>query len=439
MLFWILAAVSGPVAQPAGIDVTGPWTVVVRAGAYHVGARAVRVAHATTLTVGAPSSVTVVDEKHGPVPVYNAALAPWGRGDRLNALITCETTAMDLLEPESLVVKAEPGSGKPLAVGKEYDVDTRWGSFGRTAAWPADAPMYLDYRAGLHRIDTVAVLKGGAVKLVEGKPHNATPLPPTLPAGAIAIANIWVPGRLARLASENVYLITEPTYPSPAGAGPSAAERMLPKTLAKLRAGEPVHVLAWGDSVTAGGQASDVAHQYQSRFVAMLRQRFPKADIKLTTAGWGGRNSDSFLNEPPGAEFNFDKAVIAPKPDLVVMEFVNDSWMMPDVIEKKYTYLQERLTAAGAEWAILGPHFVWHEWMGAKSVRIEHDPRQYVQGIRAFCKMHNVPLADTGLRWGHLVKEGIPYCTLECNSLNHPDDRGHEMFALALMELFPAK
>lgn len=439
MLFWILAAMSGPTAASGGVDVTGQWTLVVRAGNYHVGSRVVHVARATTLTVGMPSSVSVTDEKHVAVPVYNPAQAPWGRGDRLNALITVETTAMDLLVPDSVVVKAEPGGGRRLVQGTDYDIDTRWGSFGRTASWPVGSPMYLDYRAGLHRIDTIAVLKGGGVRLVEGKPHNATPHPPDLPSGAVAIANLWVPGRLARLTTENVYLITEPTYPVVAGAGPSAAETMLPRTLAKLRAGEPVHVLAWGDSVTAGGQASDVAHQYQSRFVAMLRQRFPKSEIKLTTAGWGGRNSDSFLNEPPGAQFNFDKAVMEPKPDLVVMEFVNDSWMMPDVIEKKYTYLQDRFKAAGIEWAIIGPHFVWHEWMGAKSVRIEHDPRQYVQGIRAFCKMHNVPLADTGLRWGHLVKEGIPYCTLECNSLNHPDDRGHEMFAQALMELFPAK
>jgi hypothetical protein len=47
-----------------------------------------------------------------------------------------------------------------------------------------------------------------------------------------------------------------------------------------------------------------------------------------------------------------------------------------------------------------------------------------------------VALADASLRWGHLLQEGIPYPTLLANSINHPDDRGHQLFALSLMELF---
>jgi len=74
--------------------------------------------------------------------------------------------------------------------------------------------------------------------------------------------------------------------------------------------------------------------------------------------------------------------------------------------------------------------------MGKTSARIEEDPRPYVAGVRAFAKKHDVALADASLRYCHLVKEGVPFITLMVNSLNHPDDRGHEMFALSLMELF---
>ena len=64
------------------------------------------------------------------------------------------------------------------------------------------------------------------------------------------------------------------------------------------------------------------------------------------------------------------------------------------------------------------------------------DPRPYVAGVRQFTGKHRIALADASLRWGHLWKEGIPYITLLSNSINHPDDRGHELFAQALIELF---
>jgi len=74
--------------------------------------------------------------------------------------------------------------------------------------------------------------------------------------------------------------------------------------------------------------------------------------------------------------------------------------------------------------------------MNKPNARIEEDPRPYVAGLRQFAAKHNVALADASLRWGHLAKEGIPYETLLVNALNHPDDHGHRLFALSLMELF---
>jgi len=59
-----------------------------------------------------------------------------------------------------------------------------------------------------------------------------------------------------------------------------------------------------------------------------------------------------------------------------------------------------------------------------------------VAGLRAFAQKHGVALADASRRYCHLTKEGIPFITLMVNSLNHPDDRGHRLFALSLMELF---
>src|SRR5262249_45024391 len=129
-------------------------------------------------------------------------------------------------------------------------------------------------------------------------------------------------------------------------------------------------------------------------------------------------------------------AVIEPHPDLVIMEFVNDAYLTPPQVEEKYSALQKRFQAAGIEWIVMTPHFVRPDWMGVNTLRVETDPRPYVTGLRAFASRHNVALADASLRWGHLLKEGLPYITLLSNSINHPDDRGHRLYALALMELF---
>ena len=58
--------------------------------------------------------------------------------------------------------------------------------------------------------------------------------------------------------------------------------------------------------------------------------------------------------------------------------------------------------------------------------------------LRKFAASHGLALADASARWEHLWKEGIPYVTLLRNGINHPDDRGHALFADELMRCFEA-
>ena len=433
-----LAILASPIqaADRPAIEVVGPWSIRVPAGTYRTGTASVKVREAVTLQVSESGIVHVNDEKHDNLPMYNPQAGPWARGARLAGVITSETTAPDSLVPDSVAVKSEPGESPPLVRGRDYEIELQWGTFGRLpGGLPEGATVYVDYEFGMHRIDSIVADLNGRVKLLTGEPHSATPKPPRPGYMETVLANVWVPARLKELGPDNLFPITEPAYPAPKRSTPPAV-RLLPKTWNKLNAGKPLHILAWGDSVTAGGEASSIEKRWQNRFVTMLKSRFPKARIKLTTAGWGGRNSDSFLNEPSESEWNFEKAVIARKPDLIVMEFVNDAGLSPEMVEKKYSYLLERFKAIDAEWAILTPHLVWPQWMGKQTSKIEEDPRPYVAGVRAFAAKHRVALADASLRYCHLVKEGIPYITLMVNSLNHPDDRGHEISALSLMELF---
>jgi len=191
--------------------------------------------------------------------------------------------------------------------------------------------------------------------------------------------------------------------------------------------------------VTVGTYVPDYEHQrWQGQFAARLQAAFPKAKIEMITEAWGGRNTSSYLAEPPGSEHNYQEKVLAVRPDLVVSEFVNDAWMGTEQVEQQYSRLLADFRKIGAEWIILTPHYVRPDWMGlTREQQIDDDPRPYVAGLRTFAAKHQVALADASLRWGRLWRQGIPYRTLLLNGINHPDARGMKLFADSLMALFP--
>jgi len=441
MLSSLLSVASCSSAAALPVTVADRFAVRVGPGEVEVGGRQVRVPTAVTLTVAPPELVHVHDEAYRHVPVFNPKAAPWTKGAKLKGVQTLETTAADMLVPDSVRVKLAPGDGQVLTPGKDYDLDRRWGTFGRLpgGVLTGESTVYVDYDYGLCRIDSIVVNHDGQVTLVSGTPHVNVPRPPAIPAGTERVANIWVPGRLKQLGTANLFPVEPDHYPEPPQQHPTPAERFLPHSLAKLRSGDKLNVLAWGDSVTVGTFVPDWQHnRWQEQFVARLKQRFPQANIELTTVAWGGRNMQSFLKEPPGSPHNYREQVLDRHPDLVVSEFVNDSYLKPADVERQYSERLEEFRKQGTEWIILTPHYVRPDWMGLSSQRdCDNDPRPYVKGLRAFAARHGVALADASLRWGHLWREGIPYTTLLLNSINHPDERGMKLFADALLALFP--
>ncbi|MDQ0349332.1 SGNH/GDSL hydrolase family protein [Ancylobacter vacuolatus] len=115
-----------------------------------------------------------------------------------------------------------------------------------------------------------------------------------------------------------------------AAAQPAAAQTVMPascpaaKTLAKLnaplartsarlRAGEKVVIVAIGSSSTAGAGASVPDAAYPNRLQAMLRERFPAADISVVNRGINGQDAPEMLAR-------FDTDVAALKPTLVIWQ-----------------------------------------------------------------------------------------------------------------------
>ncbi len=419
---------------PAELKLIGDWQVKITVP----GARPVE----ATLSIPPPKLHTVTAEKYDSLPVFNPKAGGWVRGAQLRPLRAQETTTAGLLDPDSLVVRSGPGpDAETFRRGEDYEADLNWGTVGRLANGriKEGQPVFASYRHALLRLDAIVFTREGHIELRPGEPRAAAPLPQVVKAGERRLANLWLPGRIAKLAPEHLFPVLETAYPEPKKPSPTVAEARVPKALKKLRSGEPLRILAWGDSVTVGTYVPDPAKErWQEQFVARLRERFPQAKIELVTEAWGGRNTGSYLNEPPGSLHNYREKVLGAKPDLIVSEFVNDAGLSPAAVEERYSKLVADFQGIGAEWIILTPHYVRPDWMGLTRERdIDNDPRPYVAGLRAFAAKHQVALADASLRYGRLWRQGLPYNTLMLNSINHPDARGMKLFADALMELFP--
>jgi lysophospholipase L1-like esterase len=425
-----------PAPEPATLTLTGDWQMKVSAR------NAEGQATAATLDIPPPTLLTVKAEKIATLPIFNPQSGGWVKGAALAAVRAQECTTPNLLEPDSLELRTGPEPDAPRLIrGTDYEADLAWATIGRltNGVLKDGQPVFATYRHGSLRIDSIVLTRDGSIVLRTGEARSAAPTAPAITEGERRLANVYLPGRISKLEPEHLFPVLETTFPEPRGEKPSPAEKFAPRTMEKLRSGQPLRILAWGDSVTVGTFVPDWEHQrWQEQFVTRLHKLFPRAQIELVTEAWGGRNTGSYLAEPPGSDHNYAEKVLAQKPDLIVSEFVNDAGLNEAQVEQHYGKLLADFKAIGTEWIILTPHYVRPDWMGlTKEREIDDDPRAYVKGLRQFATKHQLALADASLRYGRLWRQGIPYSTLMLNSINHPDARGMSLFADSLMALFP--
>ena len=389
-----------------------------------------------------PSEIYDVVNEEVIIKDYNPKASGWLRGNPPAGIKTQETTAKFMLIESSMKVASAPGNdGIVYENGKDYQVTPEWGTVGRLPEGriQPNQKVYLSYRHFKRRLDSIVLDANRAIVFRPGKPHPATPEQPELAQGELRLVNIWLDGPVKKLDNEiNVYPLSEQTYPELPPQSPCIAERLIPKTYKKLKNGEKVRILAWGDSVTVGTFVPDPATQrWQMQFLSRLKAAFPKADIEMMTEAWGGRNTNSYFAVPSGEQHNYEETVLAKKPDLVVTEFVNDGGLDRAATYRSYGRIRDDFKAIGAEWIILTPHYIRPDWMGLNSEKnVDEDPRKYVKAVREFAAENNIALADASLRYGRLWRRGIPCSSLMMNAINHPNPFGMSIFADALMALF---
>ena len=373
---------------------------------------------------------------------YNPNTAGWIRGTVPQGIRTQETTSRFMLQAETMKVTSSPNADAVVYEnGKDYQLTPDWGTVGRLPEGriQPNQKVYLNYKYAKRRLDSIVLDANGKIVFRHGTPHPATPEQPQLAQGEIRLANVWMDGNVAKLDNDvNIYPLSEQAYPELPPQSPCVAERLTPKTYAKLVNGEKVRILAWGDSVTVGTFVPDPSTQrWQTQVLNRLRKQFPKADIVMETEAWGGRNTNTYFAVPAGQPHNYKETVLDKRPDLIISEFVNDGGFTRDMTYKNYSRIRDDFKAIGAEWIILTPHYVRPDWMGLNSEKnVDDDPRVYVKSLREFAAENDIALADASLRYGRLWRRGIPASSLMMNTINHPNAFGMSLFADAILALF---
>lgn len=431
------AVVRNPAVQ-SGLEITVDGKqILLTAGNAKIGDRTVKLKRDARLDVSAPEPISVKEgAKLWPDPPRRwqsrTKLIGHSKGNRQHAPY--------LIIPGT--VRLTNKKGVEYVRNKDYILDEDWNamSIKKGGRLKEDVRYLVEYQLGPKALDAVILGANGKARVIKGEPAITIPFPPACPKDAVVLAHVYWPGAgRTRLFKKNIFPV------GPAYAPPAKSPRMsarIPKTMAKLKAGEPVTIVCWGDSVTVGGDARPRAQmRYSTLFEKELKKRFPNA--RVANVAVGGSNSAQWTdpNNAGAIKRWGDKRprwawIAEKKPDLVTIEFVNDCGLRDwNVFEKHYGMIMDRLKKLNAEVILITPHFTMPSMMGFSGLR-QRESRPYVRNLRRFAKERKLALADASRRWEHLWREGLPYLTLLPNGINHPDNRGHGIFAEELMRCF---
>jgi acyl-CoA thioesterase I len=199
---------------------------------------------------------------------------------------------------------------------------------------------------------------------------------------------------------------------------------LLPKMAAALRAGGPFKIIAYGDSITAGGDASAVHLRFQQRYAKDLAARFPKAKIEVENGATGGDTTIQGLSR-------LQEKVLDRAPGLVLMGFgMNDhnvNSVPLDKFEENLITLATRIReATGAEIIMFSTFPPNPDWMHSS-----HSMDKYAAATRRAAEKANCAYADVNAVWMKVLeRKDAP--SLLGNNINHPNDFGHWIYFQAL-------
>ena len=206
-------------------------------------------------------------------------------------------------------------------------------------------------------------------------------------------------------------------------AQPNDQSKYLVNFRKKLETGKPVTIVSYGNSITAGGEASTTELRFQFIYGNYLRSIFPNANFKIEDVSIPGYSSKQ------GIEW-WDTYIGKTSPDLVLVGWgMNDHNIggnTPEQLRKNLVKLvgmiKERKNAEVILYSSFPPNNDWH--FGSHSMEL------YAAATKQAALEANCAYVDVYTTWFTVLKRKVQSSLLG-NNINHPNDFGHWLYAQA--------
>ncbi|WP_375411831.1 SGNH/GDSL hydrolase family protein [uncultured Bradyrhizobium sp.] len=208
---------------------------------------------------------------------------------------------------------------------------------------------------------------------------------------------------------------------SPKGDGKSMGS--LPHVAAKLVAGKPVLIVAFGSSSTQGFGSTSPEFTYPNRLAAQLRRQYPGVDITVVNRGKGGEDAPEMMKR-------LQTEVIDVKPDMVIWQ-VGTNAVLRNLDPAETAKLVEEgvasIQAAGADLVLVDP-----QYSPAVNAKGENASRM-VQLLGKVAELRHAgffPRFEVMRDWHE--KQSIPFDSFVVADGLHMNDWGYACFAQLL-------
>jgi lysophospholipase L1-like esterase len=216
---------------------------------------------------------------------------------------------------------------------------------------------------------------------------------------------------------------------APTGAWPVQERSTDPlrSTRARLAAGGAVKLVAYGDSITAGGDATKPELIFWRRWADGLQRQYPDARITAVNGATGGDSTVQGLQR-------LQAKVLEERPDLVLIGFgMNDHNVggvpipqFEENLKQMITRIRSETAAEVVLFSAFPPNPKWR--FGT------HRMADYAAATRRVAQDTACAYADVFNNWQALAQRKKPEDLLG-NNINHPNDFGHWIYFRVLHAL----
>ena len=195
---------------------------------------------------------------------------------------------------------------------------------------------------------------------------------------------------------------------------------LLPKSAAKLQTAAEFKIVAYGDSITAGGDATKPEWIFWKRWAAALQTRHPQARVTAINGATGGDSTVQGLQR-------LRAKVLEQKPDLVLIGFgMNDhnkgGVPIPKFEENLKSIIAQIRASTGAEVLLFSAFPPNPRWRFGS-----HQMEAYAAATEKVARETGSAFADVFRNWQTFAERKKPEDLLG-NNINHPNDFGHWIY-----------